>query len=79
MFKKQENNKVRSQLSILLLDPINNSEYNINFKSEGKKDFILSTKLESQQYKNSYGELYRVSCKENYTECEYPNTKEFYN
>lgn len=72
LFKKGEDNKVRKQLSILLLDPINNSNYNFKYRSDGDNAFTLSAKLESKLYINLYGEKYTAGCESNYTTCYYP-------
>jgi hypothetical protein len=58
LFEKKEDNKVRADLSILLLDPLNNQDYNYQFSSIGGKDFTLRAKMESEKYINVYGEFY---------------------
>ena len=55
---KGEDGEVRKELSILLLDPINNQNYNYTFSSLDGRSFSLKGKLESVEYTKKYGDYY---------------------
>jgi len=61
----------RQALSLLLLDPINNKKYNYNFVSTSQHDFTLSARLESDLYKDKFGEFYSYLC--TYKSCSQPH------
>jgi len=56
------NGNFRQDLSLLLLDPINNEKFNYNFISNNQHDFKLSARLESDLYKDKFGEFYSYMC-----------------
>ncbi len=58
LFADGENSKVYDKISILYIDPINNSDFNFSFESNSGTDVNLSSKLESDKYKAVYGETY---------------------
>lgn len=60
---KSSNGLYKERISLLFLDPINNSKFNYKFESTSEDDFSLSAKLESKYYKNRYGDEYKYLCK----------------
>jgi len=61
LLAKGEENKMRGVLSILLLDPINNKEYNFQYYKK-QETFSLKAKLESNLYKDKFGNYYEYKC-----------------
>lgn len=59
-FGKNQEKRVLDRMYILYEDPINNEEYNYKFVSEDGLNFRLGAKLESNSYKNLYGDYYWV-------------------
>ena len=60
LFGKNEQNKVLGKMSILFLDPVNNSKYKYIFSSSNGVNFELKARLESRKYIENYGDLYSV-------------------
>jgi hypothetical protein len=60
LFDKNEQNKVLEKMSILYLDPINNSDFNYVFSSTNGENFELMGKLESVYYRELYGSHYSI-------------------
>jgi len=52
----------QKELRILFVDPINNEEFNIEFSALNQSDFIINAKLESDRYKDNFGEFYTFEC-----------------
>ncbi|MCX6784077.1 MAG: glycosyltransferase family 87 protein [candidate division WWE3 bacterium] len=58
LFEKDQHIKVRSEIAILFLDPINNHDYNYQFSSADGHEFKLWTHLESVKYISIFGKYY---------------------
>lgn len=58
LFAKGEEGKVLDSMSILFIDPVNNSHYNYVFSSVNGTNFELKARLESLKYKNTYGDYF---------------------